>query len=65
MRPRITAEHRADVTRYGRERFMDADSSLRLYERLGRPGNDWQRWEWPRRLAALEARPRQLRMEEA
>jgi hypothetical protein len=45
----------ADVAAYG-DRFLDTDQSIRLYERLGRPGNDWQAWEYPRRLAALRDR---------
>lgn len=59
--PAVLPEHRADVETYGRERFMDVDKSIRLYEQLGRPGGDWQAWEWPRRLAALERGPGETR----
>ena len=41
-----------DVETYG-DRFLDVDRSIRLYDQLGRPGNDWQAWEYPRRLARL------------
>ena len=57
MTPKILPEHRQDVLRYGRAAFLDVDRSTRLYAQLGRPGGDWARWEWPRRLAALEHRP--------
>lgn len=53
--PPITQAAQEDVARYGRKNFLDVDLSIRLYERLGRPGGNWQKWEWPRRLAALEA----------
>jgi len=42
----------SDVDTYG-DRFLDTDRSIRLYDQLGRPGNDWQAWEYPRRLARL------------
>lgn len=60
--PKITAEHRADVARYGRDVFLDAELSTALHSRLD-VTEPWSEWEWPRRLAALERRPEQMRME--
>jgi hypothetical protein len=52
--PTVTDEHRADVARYGWATFCDVDRSIRLYNKLGIT-EPWNEWEWPRRLAAIEA----------
>lgn len=61
--PIVTDQHRADVYVYGRAQFLDIDSSIRLYHRLGSPGGNWQAWEWPRRLAALEKLAEQMTLD--
>lgn len=52
------AEHRstlpevvADAETYGL-RFCDIDRSIKLYRQVA-PGEPFDQWEWPRRIAAL------------
>lgn len=50
----VTDEVRADVSAHGPAVFLSVDRSIALHKRLGIQ-QAWNVWEYPRRLAALDA----------
>jgi len=51
----LLADVRADAATYG-DVFLSVDRSIALHHRLGLT-EPWNEWEWPRRLARLDAEP--------